>query len=181
MPPRAPTKCVAMTARRLPLCTASTGPDFVTHSVERPWWATNATRRSVRPPFASNTTPARATACDGAGLRSRACGSTSASNPAHVKTATTASRIEPFVCRVWVRSPGAASRSPRKNALVIKVALVGAFMSAFTPFHSHIKPLTNGQKTMLKKGGAYHTGCPVGLNDLRVLTVTYRGFDKHNH
>lgn len=34
---------------------------------------------------------------------------------------------------------------------------------------------------MIKKGGAWHSGCPVGLNDLRVLTVTYRGFDKHNH
>jgi hypothetical protein len=31
------------------------------------------------------------------------------------------------------------------------------------------------------KSGAYHKGCPVGFSGLRVLSVTYRGFDKHNH
>src|SRR5438552_2678062 len=31
------------------------------------------------------------------------------------------------------------------------------------------------------KPGAFHKGCPVAFRDLRVLTVTYRGFDKHNH
>src|SRR3954465_12372853 len=67
------------------------------------------------------------------------------------------------------------------NAAVIKVALVIAIISALTPFHSSVKPLPNSVKTELKKGGYWHKGCPVGLSDLRVLTVTYRGFDKHNH
>jgi hypothetical protein len=64
---------------------------------------------------------------------------------------------------------------------MVRMAVISAVISALTPFHSDIKPLTNGQKTMLKKGGFWHKGCPVGLNDLRVLTVTHRGFDKHNH
>jgi hypothetical protein len=67
------------------------------------------------------------------------------------------------------------------NAAVIKVALVIAIISALTPFHSSVKPLPNSVKTELKKGGYWHKGCPVGLSDLRVLTVTYRGFDGHNH
>ena len=68
-----------------------------------------------------------------------------------------------------------------------RIAVVAALISALAPasstaaFHSSIKPLTNAQKTMLKKGGFWHSGCPVGLGDLRVLTVTHRGFDKHNH
>ena len=33
----------------------------------------------------------------------------------------------------------------------------------------------------LKKGGFWHKGCPVGLDDLRLLTVTHRGFDGQPH
>jgi hypothetical protein len=64
---------------------------------------------------------------------------------------------------------------------MIKAALVSAVIAALTPFHSSVKPLPNSVKTTLKKGGFWHQGCPVGLNDLRLLTVTHRGFDKHNH
>jgi D-alanyl-D-alanine carboxypeptidase len=48
-------------------------------------------------------------------------------------------------------------------------------------FHSSIKPLPASLKTELKKNGFWHSGCPVSLSSLRLLTVTYRGFDKHNH
>jgi hypothetical protein len=64
---------------------------------------------------------------------------------------------------------------------VIKAALVSAVIASLTPFHATSKPLSDTTKTMLKKNGYWHKGCPVGLNDLRVLRVTYRGFDKHNH
>jgi hypothetical protein len=64
---------------------------------------------------------------------------------------------------------------------VLKIALISAVISALTPFHSSVKPLSSSTKTMLTKGGAWHKGCPVGFSDLRVLTVSYRGFDKHNH
>jgi hypothetical protein len=64
---------------------------------------------------------------------------------------------------------------------VIRIAVISAVISALTPFHSTIKPLPNSVKTTLKKGGYWHKGCPVGLSDLRLLTVTHRGFDKHNH
>ena len=64
---------------------------------------------------------------------------------------------------------------------MIRFAVVSAVISALTPFHSTIKPLPNSVKTTLKKGGYWHKGCPLGLSDLRLLTVTHRGFDKHNH
>jgi hypothetical protein len=54
-------------------------------------------------------------------------------------------------------------------------------LAAVAPFHSSVKPLPSTVKSELKKGGYWHKGCPVSLNDLRVLTVSYRGFDKHNH
>jgi hypothetical protein len=64
---------------------------------------------------------------------------------------------------------------------VIPIALVSALIAALAPFHSSVKPLSKSTQTMLKKAGVWHNGCPVGMSDLRVLTVTYRGFDKHNH
>jgi hypothetical protein len=74
--------------------------------------------------------------------------------------------------------------SDRHNAGVVKIAVIAAVISALTPaaaFHSSSRPLKSSEKTMLKKARVWHKGCPVSLSDLRVLTVTYRGFDKHNH
>jgi hypothetical protein len=67
------------------------------------------------------------------------------------------------------------------NARVIKAAIVTALISALAPFHSSIKPLPSSVKTTLVKGHYWHRGCPVALSELRLLTVTHRGFDKHNH
>ena len=48
------------------------------------------------------------------------------------------------------------------------------------PFHWSSAPLSGVAKTLVKHS-AWHHGCPVPLSDLRVLTVTYRGFDKQPH
>ena len=64
---------------------------------------------------------------------------------------------------------------------MVKAAVIAAVVAALTPYHSSIKPLPPAVKTQLVKGGFWHRGCPVSLSDLRVLTVSYRGFDKHNH
>jgi hypothetical protein len=64
---------------------------------------------------------------------------------------------------------------------MVRMAVISAVISALMPFHSSIKPLPNSVKSELKKGGYWQKGCPVALSDLRVLTVTHRGFDKHNH
>jgi D-alanyl-D-alanine carboxypeptidase len=52
---------------------------------------------------------------------------------------------------------------------------------ALHPFQSSIKPLSAPVRAELKSGGYWHQGCPVSLSQLRVLTVTYRGFDKRSH
>ncbi len=64
---------------------------------------------------------------------------------------------------------------------VVKIAIVAAALAGATPFHASVKPLPSSVKTELVKGHYWHKGCPVSLSDLRVLTVTYRGFDGHPH
>jgi hypothetical protein len=52
---------------------------------------------------------------------------------------------------------------------------------ALAPFHSSIKPLPEPVQAQLKAGGFWHRGCPVSLSELRLLTVSYRGFDARVH
>ena len=66
----------------------------------------------------------------------------------------------------------------------VVLRVLAAVLALATPaagFHSSIKPLSPSLRKELKAGGFWHKGCPVPLSELRVLTVTYRGFDKHNH
>jgi hypothetical protein len=48
------------------------------------------------------------------------------------------------------------------------------------PFHASVKPLPPPVKAELQ-GRSWHAGCPVPLSGLRVLTVTYWGFDARSH
>ncbi|HXD58115.1 MAG TPA: M15 family metallopeptidase [Thermoleophilaceae bacterium] len=66
------------------------------------------------------------------------------------------------------------------RAIALLLALA-APATAPQGFHSSVKPLPASLQTELKKNGFWHRGCPVPLSGLRVLTVTYRGFDRHNH
>jgi hypothetical protein len=50
-----------------------------------------------------------------------------------------------------------------------------------TTFHSSIRPLSAPVRRELKREGFWHSGCPVGLSSLRVLRVSYRGFDGRSH
>jgi hypothetical protein len=63
----------------------------------------------------------------------------------------------------------------------MRALVLPAMLASLVGFHSSVKPLSPAVKHTLTKGGFWHQGCPVGLSDLRVLSVTYRGFDKHNH
>lgn len=47
-------------------------------------------------------------------------------------------------------------------------------------FHSTIKPLPAPVRSEVK-ASVWHPGCPVPLSDLRLLTVSYWGFDHHIH
>jgi len=60
------------------------------------------------------------------------------------------------------------------------VAAVLVALSA-QAFHSTSTPLTRGERALLVRANEYHNGCPVELSDLRVLGVSYWGFDNQVH
>jgi hypothetical protein len=64
---------------------------------------------------------------------------------------------------------------------VLRVFALAAALLAFAPFQSSAKPLPQPVQAQLKTGGFWHRGCPVPLSGLRLLTVTYRGFDRRSH
>ncbi len=49
------------------------------------------------------------------------------------------------------------------------------------PSHGSIKPLSASVRSDVISGKTWHAGCPVALSGLRVLTVTYWGFDRRAH
>jgi hypothetical protein len=61
-----------------------------------------------------------------------------------------------------------------------RLLAVPAVVVALTPFHALIGPLAGASRTEVKRS-AWHQGCPVALSDLRVLTVSYVGFDRQSH
>ena len=64
---------------------------------------------------------------------------------------------------------------------MLRVFALPAVLLALAPFHSSSRTLSPPVRSQLKAGGFWHKGCPVALSGLRVLTVTYRGFDGHSH
>ena len=61
---------------------------------------------------------------------------------------------------------------------MLRVVALPALVFALAPFHSSIEPLPKPIKQQLKDRGFWHKGCPVPLSDLRLLTVSYRDFDR---
>jgi len=47
-------------------------------------------------------------------------------------------------------------------------------------FANDIRLLSGEQKEQMQ-GVSYHGGCPVGLDELRVVSVKYLGFDSKDH
>ena len=47
---------------------------------------------------------------------------------------------------------------------------------ALAHFHASVRPLPAPMRAQLVSGGFWHRGCPVALDDLRLLTVTHRDF-----
>jgi len=59
---------------------------------------------------------------------------------------------------------------------VLRVVALPAVLLALAPYQSSIEPLPRPMKAQLKTRGFWHQGCPVPLSDLRLLTVSHRGF-----
>jgi D-alanyl-D-alanine carboxypeptidase len=64
---------------------------------------------------------------------------------------------------------------------VLRLLTLPLLAFALQPFHSSIRPLPAPLKAELQRSGSWHSGCPVSLSGLRVLSVTYRGFDGRSH
>jgi D-alanyl-D-alanine carboxypeptidase len=60
-------------------------------------------------------------------------------------------------------------------------ALPVLLLALAPPFQASVRPLPAPMKAQLQQGGFWHRGCPVALSDLRLLTVTHRGFDRRAH
>jgi hypothetical protein len=65
----------------------------------------------------------------------------------------------------------------RLLVLPLALAVLHPPLAGPPPFHSSIEPLSAPVRAQLRASGAWRPGCPVSLSDLRVLTVSYRGFD----
>jgi hypothetical protein len=52
---------------------------------------------------------------------------------------------------------------------------------AIVAFQASVQPLPAALRSELVAIHLWHPGCPVALSQLRLLTVTYRGFDGHSH
>ena len=61
----------------------------------------------------------------------------------------------------------------------LAVSLVG--LAAAIPFQSSVARLSPSVRAEVRSAGAWHSGCPVALSQLRLLTVTYLGFDRQAH
>jgi hypothetical protein len=57
---------------------------------------------------------------------------------------------------------------------------VSLMVGALAPFHSSIHPLPAPVRTEISHV-AWHPGCPVPLSQLRLLSVSYDGFDGNSH
>ncbi|HET7443443.1 MAG TPA: M15 family metallopeptidase [Solirubrobacterales bacterium] len=62
----------------------------------------------------------------------------------------------------------------------VAVAAVGAATASAQPFRGHATRLEPELRQRMT-GVSWHPGCPVGLDDLRLLAVSYWGFDGEVH
>jgi hypothetical protein len=64
---------------------------------------------------------------------------------------------------------------------VVRYFAFSALVVALAPFQWSSKPLPQTMKSQLEQRGFWKKGCPVGLGDLRLLTVSHLGFDGETH
>ena len=64
---------------------------------------------------------------------------------------------------------------------MVRYYAVTAMVVALAPFQWSAKPIPQPMKSQLKERGFWKKGCPVGLGDLRLLTVSHLGFDRETH
>jgi hypothetical protein len=79
-------------------------------------------------------------------------------------------------CRVEEDGP-ARIRTVSRHLAVLLPGLVAAAIL----FQSSAQPLPGSVRAQVRHAGAWHPGCPVALSQLRLLSVSYVGFDGQAH
>ena len=64
---------------------------------------------------------------------------------------------------------------------MLGVLALPAVLLGIAPFHASIQPLPPPVQSELRTEGFWHQGCPVGMSDLRLITVSHWGFDGRAH
>jgi hypothetical protein len=59
-------------------------------------------------------------------------------------------------------------------------AVLAAVAVLSTGYHARVQPIPPALRAQMT-GVSWHPGCPVGLGELRLVTLTYRGFDGRDH
>jgi hypothetical protein len=62
----------------------------------------------------------------------------------------------------------------------VGLAVLAALAVLSSGYHARIQPIPAAMRAQMT-GVSWHPGCPVGLGDLRLITLTYRGFDGRDH
>ena len=60
------------------------------------------------------------------------------------------------------------------------LAVLAAVAVLSAGYHARVQPIPPAMRAQMT-GVSWHPGCPVGLSDLRLITLTYRGFDGRDH
>ena len=61
------------------------------------------------------------------------------------------------------------------------VWVMATAVASFGSFHASARPLSASIREEVVSAHEWHVGCPVSLSQVRVLTVTYQGFDGRAH
>jgi len=59
-------------------------------------------------------------------------------------------------------------------------AVLAAVAVLSTGYHARVQPIPPAMRAQMT-GVSWHPSCPVGLGELRLVTLTYRGFDGRDH
>jgi D-alanyl-D-alanine carboxypeptidase len=62
----------------------------------------------------------------------------------------------------------------------VGLAVLAVAAAILPGFHARVQPIPPAMRAQMT-GVSWHRGCPVALDDLRLITLTYRGFDGRAH
>lgn len=93
-----------------------------------------------------------------------------------------------LVAATWIAAPVAAEGSPERGDPSLAVSSGSGVPSAFghagagadLEFHGSVSTIPRSIRRLMR-GSSWRPGCPVGFDKLRLVRVTYRGFDREAH